>query len=180
MGTIAPPDPVKSIFGVLYREREIWEQAMKRIETHFGPIDFISEEFPFVETDYYDDEMGKELTRRYLSLETLMPPDQLTHRKQLSNLWEEQFAQDGKRRINLDPGYLTPASLILASTKNFFQRVYIGRGIYAEVTMHYARGDFHKLLWTYPDYYNHKDVFQQIRVRFRQQLKALYIDKSNE
>ncbi len=172
MGTISLPDPVKAIYGVLYKERGIFEKNVALIESQFGPVDFLSEEFPFIETDYYESEMGADLIRRYLSLDKLILPETLVTMKLLSNQWEEDFAINGNRRINLDPGYITGANLILASTKNFYQRVYLSEGIYAEVTMHYCHGDYHKLPWTYPDYFNHKDVFQQIRRMYMGQLKS--------
>lgn len=172
MGAITPPEKVKAIFGLLYKDRARIDEALRKIEDSFGPIDYRSPEFPFVETDYYNIEMGEGLTRQYISLQNLIVPDELARLKQLSNLWEEQSAADGKRAINLDPGYLGAANLILASTKNFSQRIYVGQGIYAEVTMTFQKEDFHKLPWTYPDYYNHRDVLCEIRKIYRAQLRG--------
>ena len=172
MAKIIPPEPVKPLFGLLYKDRSIYEKAIQRIASQFGTIDYFSDEFPFVETTYYEPEMGANLIRRFLSLETLIFPDQLVHCKQLSNVWEEEFSVAGKRTINLDPGYIGPANLVLASAKNYSQRIYLGRGIYAEVTMLYEHGKFHELPWTYPDYSNHKDVLQQICSIYKQQRKT--------
>ncbi len=173
MGTISPPERVKPIFGFLFKNNSHWLDVLSFISSHFSPVDYISEEFPFVETDYYQEEMGEGLLRRYLSAKNLVYPDFLVHMKHLCNLWEAQNSVDGKRQVNLDPGYLTPAKLVLASTKNFYHRIYIGRGIYAEVTMHYTQGDFQKLKWTYPDYYNHREYFLCLRNAYKQQLKAI-------
>ena len=79
---------------------------------------------------------------------------------------------DGRRRINIDPGYITSSNLILASTKNFSHRLYLGRGIFGEVTMRYENKDFTRLPWTYPDYYTHRDVLLHIRNIYRRQLKS--------
>lgn len=171
MGEIKPPDKVKPIMGILYRDRSVLQQAVEKIESSFSPIDFRGDDFPFVETEYYNEEMGAGLIRTFLSLRQLIYPDELPHYKQLTNLWEEQLAVEGRRTINLDPGYIGTANLVLASTKNFAHRVYLAKGIYAEVTMQYMHGDFTKLPWTYPDYWNHKDVFLEIRKKYRQQLK---------
>jgi len=171
VGKIRPPQKVKLIYGVLFKDLKIWEEARARIEAHFGPVDLVSGFYPFVETAYYEQEMGAELTRCYLSLQELKEPDVLVHAKQLSNLWEEQFSENGRRRINLDPGCLGESNLVLASTKNFSQRIYLGRGIYGEVTMIYARGDFTRLPWTYPDYFHHKDFFLAVRKIHQAQLK---------
>ena len=46
-----------------------------------------------------------------------------------TNRWEEEYAARGRapepRPLNLDPGYLTPAKLVLASTKDFAHRIYL-------------------------------------------------------
>jgi hypothetical protein len=44
------------------------------------------------------------------------------------------------RPVNLDPGFIEPSKLILASTKNFSHRIYIGNKMYAEVTLMYEKG----------------------------------------
>jgi len=177
VGKIRPPQKVKWIYGVLFRDPAVWEEARRRIEAHFGPIDLVSEYYPFIETTYYEAEMGAKLTRCYVSLQELRNPEELVHGKQLSNLWEEQFSENGRRRINLDPGYLGESNLVLASTKNFSQRIYLGRGIYGEVTMVYTHGDFVKLPWTYPDYWHHKDFFLMVRKIYQNQLKELTAGK---
>ncbi len=180
MGQIIEPRDVKVIFGVLYKNVSIFHEVMSLIETHYSPVDILSEEFSFVETDYYEEEMGPNLVRCYFSLRDPIPADCLPELKIQSNVWEERFTQDGKRRINIDPGYIGESNLVLASTKNFSQRVYLDRGIYAEVTMLYMRGDFTKLAWTYPDYYNHRDVFVEIRKRFREQLDDEFVDENGD
>lgn len=171
MGAITPPDKVKALFGLLYKDPLRIQEALRKIESEFGSIDYRSPEFPFVETDYYDVEMGEGLTRQYVSLQNLIVPDELPHLKRMANLWEEQSSVGGKRTVNLDPGYIGAANLILASTKNFSQRIYLSQGIYAEVTMTFQKDDFHKLPWTYPDYYNHRDILCEIRKIYRTQLR---------
>jgi hypothetical protein len=171
VGKISIPSPVKPIFGVLYREPAFYEEALRKIESNLSPVEFQSEAFPFVETDYYDEEMGSGLTRRYLALRDLVDPTELIHLKQLSNLWEEQSAAAGRRRINLDPGYLSLSKLVLASTKDFSHRLYLGRGIFAEVTLRYENGDFTRLPWTYPDYFNHREVLLSLRKLYHAQLR---------
>lgn len=173
MGVISPPPAVKAVLGLLFKDPETIREALRRLEDRFGPVDYQSPCFPFVETDYYADEMGENLTRQYVSLERLIQPDELPALKVMTNQCEERLSMDGKRAVNLDPGYIGAANLILASTKNFSQRIYLRRGIYAEVTMTFLHGDFHKLPWTYPDYYNHRSVFCEIRKIYRRQLQEL-------
>lgn len=170
MGKVLPPPMVKPIFGLLYQDESLYEEVLRMIEFRFGSIDYLSDPFPFTETNYYENEMGADLTRRFLSVSELIYPDRIIHFKQMSNQWEEQFAKQGHRQFNLDPGYLAGANLVLASTKNFSHRIYLGRGIYAEVTMRYEKGHFTRLPWTYPDYFNHRDVFQDIRQIYKKQV----------
>lgn len=165
------PVKVKPIFGALYKDPAVFAQIMQRIENHFGAADYFSPEHSFSETEYYRDEMGADLIRRYFSLQRLIYPDALVHMKHLSNQWEEEFSVDGNRAINLDPGYIHGAKLVLASCKNFSHRVYLGRGIYGEVTMRFENNEFTRLPWTYQDYWNHRDDLHSIRNILIRQIK---------
>lgn len=181
MGIISPPMKVKAIIGLLYHDAERIAEAIREVEERYGPVDYSSPAYPFAETQYYDDEMGEGLTRQYVSLRDLIDPDELMYMKILTNDIEDRMAVEGKRIVNLDPGYIGAANLVLASTKNFKQRVYIGSGIYAEVTMIFQKEDFQLLPWTYPDYYNHRDAFCEMRKIWRGQLKAMEdASKENE
>jgi hypothetical protein len=96
--------------------------------------------------------MGGNLKRQWISFKTLLNPDRLADIKVMTNDIEDGLAKDQKRIINIDPGYLTCANVILASTKDFSHRIYLSKGIYAEVTTIYKKEGFIKLPWTYPDY----------------------------
>jgi hypothetical protein len=54
--------------------------------------------------------------------------------------------------VNLDPGYLTRERLVLATGKNYTHRIYLGGGIFGDLTLTYSRGGFKPLPWSYPDY----------------------------
>ncbi|HQQ01301.1 MAG TPA: DUF4416 family protein [bacterium] len=173
MGEIRPAQSVKLICGILFRDPQIREQVDFHLQDHFGPADYRSEVFPFEETDYYDKEMGTGIQRQYFAFRDLVLPDVLADAKRFTNHLESEFASpDGNRRVNLDPGLLSSANIILASTKNFYHRVYLRDGIYAEVTMFYRHGRFETLPWTYPDYRNHQQVFLEIRNLYRRQTRG--------
>lgn len=163
LATLVKPDPVKPFFGLLYTDAEVYEKLRQRIESQFGAVDFTSDEIPFDHSDYYTEEMGEGLTRRFLSLETLISPDEIVHHKQLAQLWEEENMRDGSRAINIDPGYIGPSQLVLTTAKKYAHRVYLGRGVYLDLNLIYQKGGFHDLPWTYPDYSAHKDLFKQMR-----------------
>ena len=172
MGEIHPPQPVKLFCGILYQDCSVWEKASEILQERFGPLDYTSELFHFTETTYYNQEMGSDLIRLYVSFRDVVSPEILIEAKHFTNSVEKRFADaEGRRSINLDPGLLSNANLILASTKNYCHRVYLGKGIYAEVTMIYRQGRFQDLPWTYPDYRHHRDVFEEIRRIYRRQMK---------
>ncbi len=173
MGQPRSPEPVKIILGMFSVHRELFEQVCRELVPHWGEVDITSELFPFEHTDYYQQEMGKHLLRRFVSFKPLIDSTCLPDYKHFSNLIEKRFAKRNKRRINLDPGYLNFYQLVLASTKNFAHRIYIGKGIFAELTLQYKKGTGWKdLPWTYPDYRDTatKDFFIQVRRRYQRQL----------
>jgi len=95
-----------------------------------------------------------------LCFKKLIDPEEIPSIKIWTNKLEDEFKKDGKfnviRPINLDPGYLTQSKLILASTKDYYHRIHLQGGIYAEVTLFYQNGKFENLPWTYPDYQTEK------------------------
>jgi len=140
----------------------------------FGPLDLVSVWMPFDYTTYYEPEMGAPLVRRMLAFKKLIQQSELPAIKLTTNRLEATYSQRGKRRVNIDPGYLLFERLVLASGKNFSHRIYIGQGIYADLTLIYRRGAFEKLPWTYPDYADQpmQTVLQQVRSKYALDLKA--------
>ena len=156
MGTIKTPLRVKLISGLIFAGQHVLQQAMERLQVRLGPVDVYSEIFPFTHTDYYGQEMGEGLERVFVAFVRLIRPEQLPEVKILTNGLEAYLSpqKEGRkrRRINIDPGYIETSKLVLASTKNFSHRIYLGRGIYAEVTLQYRHNRFEPFPWTYPDY----------------------------
>lgn len=141
------------------------------LESRFGPIELKSRMMDFDYTRYYEPEMGAVLSRQFLAFERLAPPEELPGIKTITNDLEHRMALEGKRRVNLDPGYLTGARLVLASTKDHAHRLYLARGIYGEITLLYRHGVFEALPWTYPDYRS------QAYHEFFREMRRLYLEK---
>ncbi len=152
MGKVKEPLPVKLIASVFTARMELLEEAKARLSQEFGPIDYESELLPFDHTDYYAPEFGENLKRRFIAFEELVHPGRLAEIKLLSNALEMEWTVEGKRQVNIDPGYVSHSKLVLATTKNHAHRIYLGQGIYAEVTLHFRHGTFQPWPWTYPDY----------------------------
>ncbi|MFW6081030.1 MAG: DUF4416 family protein, partial [Desulfosalsimonas sp.] len=123
-----------------------------RLTEKFGDIDLTSNWLRFDYTNYYEPEMGTGLVRRIMAFKQLIAQDTLADIKHQTNEIEKEFTSGKRRRVNIDPGYLVRERFVLATGKNFSHRIYIGRGIYADLTLVYSKGDFRTLAWTYPDY----------------------------
>lgn len=161
-------EPVKLIAGFLYSREDVLMDALDKMEAKFGPVEFESERFPFSHSEYYEKEMGPDLTRYFASFEEPITPDKLGQCKQFTVKLEQRFlGEGGGRLVNIDPGLVGLANLVLASTKEFAHRVYLGAGIYAEVSMLYEDRTFRPLPWTYPDYQREESIRFLNRVRER-------------
>ena len=156
MGAIGTPLPAKLVVGILAGREELLTAAAERLAREYGPIDITSETLPFEFTDYYRQEMGPHLMRRFVAMERLIRPESIKAVKLATNAMEAEFAAANPagppRPVNLDPGYITEGKLVLASTKDHAHRIYLGEGIYAEVTLSYARGRWTAHEHTFPDY----------------------------
>ncbi|MDD4899202.1 MAG: DUF4416 family protein [Candidatus Omnitrophica bacterium] len=169
----AKAPPVKLICGLIFKDEKIFKKAKTLLKKKFGAIDLESCIIDFDYTDYYEKEFGKELKRQFISFKKLISPEKLSQIKTQTNTLEKKLALNNRRRINLDPGYLDMAKLVLATTKDYMHRIYLGKGIFAEITLSYRGKSFQHWPWTYPDYQTpqYKQIFNQIRSIYSQQLK---------
>jgi hypothetical protein len=174
MGQIKKLFPVKLVIGFIFKEENTLNKAKFFLERRFGKIDFESQVLNFTHTDYYEKEFGLNLKRKFVSFKKLIPPQDLTKIKLITNQIENKLSKGGCRLINIDPGYLDLAKLILASTKDYSHRIYLNRGIYAEVTLFYQNKTFKPREWTYPDYKTdaYIDIFNQLRQIYIKQSQA--------
>lgn len=152
MGLARKPHTVKIVAGLLSNDQEALLRAEARLKRIFGPTDYESGCFEFTHTDYYTAEMGPGLRRKFLAFRKRVPLNGISAVKRATNRIEQSLARGGRRTVNIDPGYLDLAKLVLFSTKDYAHRIYLDRGIFAEVTLHYRDGSFRPWPWTYPDY----------------------------
>jgi hypothetical protein len=175
MGQINTPLPVKLIIGILTSVPEILTEAEELLTQAFGPIDARSELFPFDWTHYYDEEMGSPIHRCFFSFAGLIEAPAIVDAKIKTNEMESLFVAKYPaipRPINLDPGYMEQSKIVLASTKNFFHRILVAKGIYAEVTLHFQDNHWCTFPWTFPDYKSERyhPFFASLRDQYRRQL----------
>ena len=176
MGDIRTPLPVKLITSIFAAEPPLFATVKRELVEAFGPIDYQSPRLPFNQTDYYRQEFVPDLQREIIAFRPLIDPARIAEIKRYSNGLEVEYArEDGSRRVNLDPGYLEQGKLVLVTTKNYAHRIYLGQGIYAEVTLIYRNHNFQPLPWTYPDYASdaYTAMLSEIRDVYGKQLRKL-------
>ncbi len=172
MADISLPKPVKLFIGILSCNKDLFADVENLLEKSYGKVDMKSKIFPFNFTDYYKKDMGTNISRQFLSFSKLINPEKLSSIKVWTNELENKFKHNSRfnviRPINLDPGYLTHCNIILASTKDYYHRIHLQAGIYAEVTLFYQNEVFKNLPWTYPDFQTeeYKNFFVKVRTLY--------------
>jgi hypothetical protein len=177
MGNVRTPPKVKLFVGVLTALSELMPEVHQRLAERFGAADMISDPYPFDLTNYYDEEMGTPILRRFAAFEELIAPDRIPAIKHATNELESDLAAkfgQAVRPANLDPGYLEESKIVLASTKNFYHRILLAQGIYGEVTLHYRQGRWEAFPWSFPDFRSgrYDRFFMDLRRRYREQLRT--------
>lgn len=146
------PKPAKLVTGLFMKEKSLIVPVVRELVEKFGSIDMVSQWLPFNYTSYYEPEMGSPLFRRVFAFKSLVEQSSLPEIKIITNKIEKKYSKNDKRLVNIDPGYMLQERFVLATGKNYAHRIYIGMGIYADLTLIYQKGSFKKLSWTYPDY----------------------------
>ncbi len=168
--------PLKLICGIIAVESDIFQLAQARLSELFGVVDSESTLFPFDSAGYYEKQMGSPLKRKFISFESLFPPDNLSGMKLKTNRLEDQIRKKTRsptRVVNLDPGFLSASSLIMATAKDFAHRIPLKKGIYAHLELLFGKDEIRMLKWTYPDYRTHAydSYFFKVRKIYLLQLK---------
>ncbi len=160
---------VKLFSGFIYKNIEDFNKVKHLLSEHFSEIDSESEEIPFIFTKYYNLEMGTPLYRKFISFKKKIDPDELANIKILTNNIENTFMINNKRPINIDPGYISDANVIIATAKNHYHRVPLSKGIYAHIEYVIKHKGFHFLEWTYPDFKSEEYLvfFKELKVLFK-------------
>lgn len=175
MGIITAPTPVKLFVGMLSQDTSLFEQLKEDLCHLYGPVDLASDIWQWEHTRYYEKEMGPGLKRQFIFFSTLIHPGIIADIKLKTDALEKRHLNENSgRMINLDPGYLDAAKLVLATTKDFSHRIYLDKGIYGEVTLLYSGGNYQFLPYTFPDYRTEEylDIFRRARELYKQQWQA--------
>jgi hypothetical protein len=171
-----PKDPMlaKLVVSVFLKEKDLIKSIAEELMEKFGAVDLVSKWMPFDRTTYYQSEMGSPLVRRMMVFNRLIEQQALSDIKLTTNGIEKRHVVNNKRCVNIDPGYLLLERFVLATGKNFSHRIYIGKQIYADLTLVYKKGRFQTLPWTFPDYADHgmRMFLEKAREKYVFDLKA--------
>ena len=156
MGQTRTLPPVLLVTACFSRHDDARAWARQRMEEAFGPIALASESFDFGHTAYYAPTMGDRLIKQLWAFSRPVDVGLLPAIKRATNALEAEAAALSRwpeeRPVNLDPGYLEPGKLVLATTKDQAHRLHVGDGIFGEVTLQWRDGAWQPWPWTYADY----------------------------
>lgn len=178
MGEVTTHNPVMLIVAITSRNDEAFEWAAQQTTARWGDIAFTSPLFDFTETDFYTESMGTKLKKQFLAFDVLFDPGKIAPTKHRSNDWETEYAAQAshaeQRPLNIDPGYISEAKLVLVTTKDRDHRIYLQQGIYAEVTLYFRSKQWRHSRWTYPDYQrpDFQEFFTKCRTLLRERIRA--------
>ena len=160
---------VKLFASVIFKDKEFLELAEQKLQESYGELESVDWCGSFDSTDYYYSEFGRPLQRKLICFKKEIDLEDICDVKLATNSIEDETRRDKKRRVNIDPGYITEAKMVLLTTKNYAHRIYLGKGIFAEGTLLYKDGGFSSWPWTYPDYASPKLIayFNNIRKIYR-------------
>lgn len=169
MSILKKPKKVKLVIAFFSNDIELLNKIESRLKKKYGKIDYKTSDFDFKETDYYNEEMGNDLKTRYISFQKLVKRDKLPEIKKfcskLENIYSTLKEDQNRRSVNIDPGLLSLENFILATGKPYSHRIYLGKGVWADLTLIYQKEDFINLPWTYPNYQSKKIKAALLEIR---------------
>ncbi len=168
---------VKLVIAFFSNDIKLLNRVESRLVKKYGKIDYETSDFDFIETDYYNEEMGNNLKTRYVSFNKLAERDKLPDIKKycckLERIYSINKDEKNRRLVNIDPGFLSLENFILATGKAYSHRIYLGKGVWADLTLIYQKENFINLAWTYPNYQSNKikNALVEIREIYHRQIR---------
>lgn len=168
------PEKAQLLAFVLAPGPEWGAELVAALEARFGKILHFGKFAPFGGTGYYGPEMGGELFRAVVSFERLVEPECIAAEKARSNELEAELSASGRRRVNVDIGYMDLDKVVLPSYKRGPFKLYAGGGVWLDMQLTYAKGRFHPTAWAFPDF--KAGVYERdlllVREKFKKRLRA--------
>jgi hypothetical protein len=175
MGHIKTYPPVQYFAAITFTADFSVDRIYPALEKHLSPIEDVTESYDFSKfTDYYESEMGNRLLKKFVGFRDLGPAERLPDIKIATNKIESQHRAKSGRQVNIDPGYLCAAKIVLATTKDYDHRLYLQNGIFGDVHLRFRQGHYGANDWTYPDYQQELvlEYFMILRKNYFSKLKS--------
>lgn len=183
MGEIKVHPPVLLFAAVTFNAKVDLREVFAQLENRFGKIEKQSPVFDFdAFTDYYEPEMGAGLEKVIVTFEPLIDAEKLPEIKHTTNQIEQKISNGRNRIVNIDPGYLNLSKMVLATTKDYSHRLYLGKGIFGDLHLVFQNKSFQVQPWTYPDYRQPQiiEFFNDVRQFYREKLEQYFTaERSN-
>ncbi len=164
------PSKAKLFCAIFYSDKKLYDDALIILKKNFGAVETESDEYNFSDfTDYYKDEMGEGIFKKIIVFKEQIDRTSLVDIKLICNGIELELSEGNKRAINIDPGYFTLHQAILASCKEMPHRVYLDKGVYADLIYAFSSTEVFTTRHTFPDYQDKtvKDFFLRERNKLK-------------
>ncbi|MFC1548520.1 DUF4416 family protein [Candidatus Omnitrophota bacterium] len=174
MGALIDQKPIKLVVSLIFKDDMVIKKTEDILRKKYGEFDSHERTLPFDFTDYYDKEFGKPLKRKLMCFKKPVNKEKIADIKIATNRIEARFRKKGNRTVNIDPGYITEAKLVLLTTKDYTHRVYVGKRVFAESTLFFQDGTFKPWPWTYPDYASEELIsyFNKVRDLYIKEMRG--------
>lgn len=144
--------------AVMYGDKEALKNSIEEIEKNIGAVFFRMKEYDFNFTDYYESEFGSNLKKTICVFGIFIEKHELAEAKILCSQIEADLArEDGKRTVNIDPGYFNEKEVVLASFKKKDFKEEMGESVFAHKVLEFDGIKVNEFFHTFPDFRS-KDV----------------------
>lgn len=138
--------------AIMYPNASLLDKSVSILEKEFGKIKTKCPIYDFDFTDYYEKEFGKNLKKIIIVFEKTIEKKDLVKIREKAGEIEKSLSKDGKRTVNIDPGYISKDELVLATKKKKWFKEDLGNGVYAHKVLEFKNGEIITFNHTFPDY----------------------------
>ncbi len=158
------------LFALMWKDYEKLKEVEDVLSNVYGKKVNETDEFSLQYSKYYEKEMGEGLKKKFILIDNIVEKDRLLDIKLTSMEIEKRFSINGNRTVNIDPIYLDDYQVVVVSKKDKGSRIYLGKGVFAELELLYHHGSFQPLIWTYLDYKDNIPFFNEVRKYYLQRV----------
>ena len=139
-------------FAIMFKDKEILTNVINELKNNFETIISKSSEYDFNFTSHYEDEFGSNLKKIIIIFDNKINKKDLVEIKNKTADIEKNYSIDGKRKINIDPGYFNGKEVVLASFKRKRFKEDLGNNIFVHKVLEIENWNFKEFFHTFPDF----------------------------